>query len=150
MALRQGHMLRRAARVSEPDYASRRLMDDNVSSIYEEVGGSRKLDEITRSLYDRVLQDARLIRFFDGADMTVQRRKMRSFLSTVTGGPQERSRIELRAGHSRAVERGLTHEHFDAFVGHFCEALEDCGVQAGFIEDLLYRVEQMRSDVLGL
>ncbi|MCC6490880.1 MAG: hypothetical protein IT364_25560 [Candidatus Hydrogenedentes bacterium] len=82
--------------------------------------------------------------------MTVQRRKMRSFLSTVAGGPQERSGIELRAGHYRAVQRGLTHEHFDAFVAHFREALEDSDVQASFIDDLLYRVEQMRSDVLGL
>ena len=119
-------------------------------SIYQEIGGSAKLDEITWALYHRVSQDPCLDRFFEGVDMAAQRRKMRGFLSTVTGGPQERSGIELRAAHSRVVERGLSTEHFDAFVEHFRWALEDCHVRAEFIDELLSRVEQTRSDVLGL
>lgn len=123
---------------------------EKVRYLNDEIGGSAKLDEITSALYERVAQDSTLSSFFEGVDLIGQKRKMRLFLSTLAGRPQKRSSIELQAAHAHAVGQGLSHEHFDAFVGHLRKALEDTNVRSDLIEDLLFRVMQTRSDVLGL
>ncbi|MCC6490881.1 MAG: hypothetical protein IT364_25565 [Candidatus Hydrogenedentes bacterium] len=45
-------------------FSNRCKEDWNMLSIYRDISGSAKLDEITQSLHERVSQDPRLILFF--------------------------------------------------------------------------------------
>jgi len=121
-----------------------------MDSLFTDLGGSSGVETLVESLYRRVLGDPRLAPFFDGVDMAVQRRKFRAFFLTVIGTPQARSTIELRAGHAKAVENGLSVEHFSAFVQHLEEALHEHQVSPGAVGQILENVARTKEDVLGL
>lgn len=116
---------------------------------FEHLGGDAGIERLVTSLYQRILSDDRLAPFFDGVDMNLQRRKFRTFLHTVSGGPQSRTSIELRSAHSRAVDDGLEDLHVDLFAGHFRNALEDAGVPTHVVDNLMERIVRSRDDVLG-
>jgi len=121
-----------------------------MDSLYGRVGGEAAVNRIVDAMYSAVVADPALKPFFDGVDMPRQREKFRAFLITVLGGPAHRSGIELRAAHSRVVESGLEHRHFDAFVSHLESALTGAGIEAPLVHDILKGIEQTRDDVLGL
>ncbi len=117
---------------------------------FEHLGGDAGIERLVTSLYQRILSDDRLAPFFDGVDMNLQRRKFRSFLHTVSGGPQSRTSIELRSAHSQAVDRGLEDSHVDLFVGHFQQTLDDADVPTHIVDDVMVEIARTREDVLGL
>ena len=121
-----------------------------MNSLYRAMGDEAGIERVVDAMYDRVLQDESLKPFFLQVDMAGQRAKFRSFLHTVTGGPVQRSGIELRAAHSRHVDSGLSHEHFEGFLHHLRNALSDASVPDETAAIVMEKVGQTRNDVLGL
>lgn len=117
--------------------------------MYQQLGGENGIEKAIDLLYAKVLDDERLARFFNGVEIVLQRRKFRLFLNTVTGGPRQRSPIELRAAHANAVREGLSEEHFDAFIEHLEASLRELEVPFDTISRIVEVVVQTRSDVLG-
>ena len=56
---------------------------------------------------------------------------------------------DLRTAHAQARAEGLAGEHFDAFLGHFRDALSEVGVQPGKAEKVLKLLEAQRATVLN-
>lgn len=120
-----------------------------MNSLHTALGGDAGLDKIVQGMYTRILADRELAPFFARMDMSRQHAKFRAFLHTLSGGPAQRSGIELRAAHSRAVETGLTPGHVDRFVSHFEAAMLAEGHENGVVREAVVRLERLKADVLG-
>lgn len=118
-------------------------------SLYEELGGEQAIERIVDLHYQKVLADPTMAPFFNNIDMAMQRRKFRSYLHTVAGGPLRRSGLELRVVHANAVEHGMDGVHVQAFIRCFREALEETNVRHDLIERLMESVARAQHNVLG-
>lgn len=56
---------------------------------------------------------------------------------------------DIHAGHAPAREHGLKDGHFDRFLGHFREALNEVGVKADKVEKVVKLLETKRKAVLN-
>jgi len=117
--------------------------------LYEQVGGTKTINELVRIFYDRVLADPRLAPFFSSADMEAQRAKQVMFLIMLLGRTRTFSGGDLGAAHAGARAQGLTNEHFDALLGHFGASLRELEVREDYIGEVLARIETTRDAVLG-
>ena len=89
-----------------------------MASIFEQIGGDDAIQTAVEIFYRKVLSDDLVAHFFDDTDMDGQMAKQASFLTMVTGGPNEYTGMDMRNAHAPLVARGMTDEHFDAVVQH--------------------------------
>jgi hemoglobin len=120
-----------------------------VKSVYEQIGGEPAMAAAVEVFYRKVLADDRISHFFEDVDMERQAAKQKAFLTMVTGGPANYSGRDMRAGHAPLVKRGLNDMHFDAVAGHLKETLEELGVPANLVAQVLAIAESARADVLN-
>lgn len=118
-------------------------------SLYERIGGKAALDAAVDLFYSKVLSDSRVSGFFGGVDMAGQRGKQKAFLAMALGAPVKYTGRDLREGHAHLVERGLSDEHFDAVAENLVSTLEELGVPADLIGEVVAVVGPTRDDVLG-
>ena len=117
--------------------------------LYEQVGGTKTIQELVRIFYDRVLADPRLAPFFPNTDMEALRAKQVMFLTMLMGRSRLFSGRDLGSAHVDARAQGLTDEHFDALLGHFGAAMRELEVAEEYIQQVLGRIEITRESVLG-
>ncbi|NOK10723.1 group I truncated hemoglobin [Corallococcus exercitus] len=120
-----------------------------MSSVYERIGGEPAMAAAVEVFYRKVLGDERINHFFEDVDMERQAAKQKAFLTMVCGGPSNYSGKDMRAGHKHLVERGLNATHFDAVAGHLKETLEELGVPAELVGQVMAVAEGARADVLN-
>jgi hemoglobin len=118
-------------------------------SVYEQIGGEPAMAAAVEVFYRKVLADDRISHFFEDVDMERQAAKQKAFLTMVTGGPASYSGRDMRAGHAHLVKRGLNDEHFNAVAGHLKDTLEELGVPAPLVAQVLAIAESARTDVLN-
>ena len=118
-------------------------------SLYEMIGGEPAVDAAVDLFYRKVLNDDRISRFFDDADMDGQRAKQKSFLTMVFGGPNDYTGQNLREAHERLVDDGLDDSHFDATAVHLQNTLEELGVPANLVNKVMALAAGTRDDVLN-
>jgi hemoglobin len=114
-------------------------------TLYDRLGKKEGIRAVVDDFYDRLLTDAELGPFFEGADMEKLRRTQTDFLCEAAGGPETYDAEPVREAHlhipftpdhiQRAVE--LLYESLDAF--DVSEEDADAVVQAiaAYEEDLL-------------
>lgn len=114
-------------------------------TLYDRLGKKEGIRAVVDDFYDRLLADAELGPFFEGADMEKLRRTQADFLCEAAGGPETYDAEPVREAHlhvpftpdhiQRAVE--LLYESLDAF--DVPEKDADAVVQAiaAYEEDLL-------------
>lgn len=118
-------------------------------SLYERLGGAKAVDAVVRAFYLRVLADPVLARFFEHIDKVAQVRKQNAFMARVFGGPDAYKGRNMTLAHRKLVrEEGLSDVHFDAVAGHLQAALEQAGVAASDVAEILTIVESTRDQVL--
>jgi hemoglobin len=120
-----------------------------MSSIYEQLGGAPAISAAVEDFYRRVLQDEELAPFFDDTDMDRQMAKQAAFLTMVTGGPNEYSGRDMRAAHTKLVERGIGDRHVDLVIKHLGETLSGLSVAPELIAQVAAVAESVRNDVLS-
>jgi len=118
-------------------------------TLYQRLGGGAVVDAAVDLFYRKVLADDRINRFFDDSDMDAQRAKQKAFLTMVFGGPNDYAGRDLRAAHAPLVEKGLDDEHFDAVAGHLQATLEELGVAANLVDEVITVAASTRDDVLN-
>jgi hemoglobin len=119
-----------------------------IDTLYELVGGRPTIHAAIKSFYQRVLADPSLRHFFDQVDMDHQIALQSMFISMLLGGRIVYTGKDVRVAHAGARERGLNDSHFDKFLKHFREALEEVGVQPDKLEKAITLLEGMRKAVL--
>lgn len=120
-----------------------------IDDLYDLIGGRQTIWAATESFYRRVLADDRLCHFFESTDMAHLRARQSMFISMLLGGRIVYTGKEITAAHAGACEQGLNDTHFDTFLKHFREALEDVGVKADKAEKVMKLLESKRNAVLN-
>lgn len=118
-------------------------------SLYEQLGGAPAIKAATELFYRKVLQDDELAPFFEDIDMDTQIAKQASFLTMVTGGPNEYTGRDMRAAHARLVDRGIGDRHVDLVIQHLGDTLKELGVSQELIQVVADTANSVRNDVLG-
>ncbi|MGA2610601.1 MAG: hypothetical protein ABSH01_24415 [Terriglobia bacterium] len=77
------------------------------------------------------------------------RARQSMFISMLLGGRIVYTGEDIAAAHARVWEQGLNDGNFDSFLKHFCEALNEVGVQADKVEKVMKLLESRRGAVLN-
>lgn len=124
-------------------------MDTKFETTFAKIGGINALHDIVDIFYDRVLSDAHINSFFEGADMNIQRGKMKAFLMMALGGPVKFTGKDIRKAHTHLVAGGLSDKHYDIVAHHLDAALHEYGIDEPTRLEVGRVVEDCRKDVLN-
>ena len=120
-----------------------------IDQLYDLIGGKRTVWAATEAFYRRVLADDTLRPFFKSTDMPHLHNRQSMFISMLLGGQIVYTGKDVAAAHAHAREQGLNDGHFDNFLIHFREALNEVGVPADNVEKVVKLLEGKRSAVLN-
>ncbi|MGE4279332.1 MAG: group 1 truncated hemoglobin [Magnetospirillum sp.] len=115
-------------------------------SLFDRLGGEAAITAAVDLFYQKVLADSRINQFFANVDMRSQALKQRAFMTLAFGGPGNYSGKHMRAAHAGLT---LTDIHFDAVAEHLGATLNELGVPAAMVGEVLATVETTRADVLN-
>ncbi len=118
-------------------------------SLYDRIGGAAAVEAAVDVFYDKVINDYRINRFFDGIDMNAQAVKQKAFFTMAFGGPNTYTGADLRTAHARLVKMGLGNDHFDVVMEHLGATLQELNVPAELIGEAAALAESTSNDVLG-
>src|SRR5260370_25055008 len=85
--------------------------------------------------------------FFKRTDMAHLRARQRMFISMLLAGRAVYTGNDIHAAHAHARDQGLNDGHFDRFLAHFREALNEVGIQADKVEEVTKLLETRRNVV---
>src|SRR5215467_13541710 len=120
-----------------------------IEDLFDLVGGNHTVSAAVESFYDKVLADDSLRPFFKRTDMAHLRARQSMFISMLLGGQVVYTGKEIHEAHTRARSHGLNDRHFDLFLTHFREALEEVGVNAEEAGKVIGLLENRRKAVLN-
>lgn len=120
-----------------------------INQLYDLIGGKQTVWAATEAFYRRVLADEILRPFFKSTDMAQLRARQSMFMSMLLGGQIVYTGKDIAAAHAHSREQGLNDGHFDRFLKHFREALNEVGVPADKVEKVTKLLESRRSAVLN-
>ena len=118
-------------------------------SLYDRIGGAAAVDAAVDVFYDKVINDYRINRFFEGIDMSALAVKQKAFFTMAFGGPNTYTGADLRSAHAGLVKMGLGNDHFDVVMEHLGATLQELNVPAELIGEAAALAESTRNDVLG-
>lgn len=117
--------------------------------LFDLIGGEETVRAATEAFYKRVYADDTLRPFFRTTDMDQLRARQRMFLSMLLGGSPSYSGRDIASAHAAAREHGLNDGHFDRFILHFRDALNEVGVEARKAKQVVKLLESKRGAVLN-
>jgi hemoglobin len=120
-----------------------------IDELYDLIGGKRTVWAATEAFYSRVLADDTMRHFFASTDMAQLRARQSMFISMLLGGRTVYTGKDIASAHVHARKHGLNDGHFDRFLKHFREALNEVGVQSDKVEKVTKLLETKRSAVLN-
>ena len=120
-----------------------------IDQLYELIGGKRTVWAATEAFYRRVLADRTLSPFFKRTDIPHLVARQSMFISMLLGGRIVYTGKDIAAAHEHAREQGLNDGHFDSFLEHFREALDEVGVPSDKVQEVLKLLEAKRNSVLN-
>ena len=120
-------------------------------TLFEKLGGKDAVSAAVDLFYNKVLDDERIKRFFDGVDMVKQKGHMRTFLTYAFGGLPDYPGQNMRDAHKRLVEEeGLGEEHFAAVAENLQATLEELGLEDHLVAEVMAIAASTHDDVLNL
>jgi hemoglobin len=120
-----------------------------IDELYDLIGGRQTVWAATESCYRRVFADDTLRPFFTSTDMVQLAARQSMFISMLLGGRVVYTGKDIHAAHAHAREQGLNDGHFDRFLNHFRDALNEVGVEADKVEKITKLLETRPSAVLN-
>ena len=115
-------------------------------TIFERLGGVVSIDVAVEQLYERVLGDPELARFFDEVDLRRLRAHQKAFLAMALGGPRE----DLSRGMAEVHQHlPIDDRHFDLIAGHLAAVLAGLGVSPALVDDVVVAIDGLRVELLG-
>ena len=123
-----------------------------MSTLYEKLGGENTVKLVVEKFYERVLNDDRINHFFEQVDMFKQKIHQIDFLTYAFEGSERYRGSAMREVHRKLVqEKGLSDEHFDAFIEDLVETLKELDISPALIEEALAIAGSVehRNDVLN-
>lgn len=121
-------------------------MTDQPETLFESLGGAQGVAQVVAEFYQRILADEELRPFFRDAQMERLQRMQTEFLSAMIDGPVKYTGAELTEIHHG---RGIEEKHFSRFVAHIADTLQEHGVAAELIDQILGRLALYSNQVTG-
>ena len=129
-----------AAESETPAVSATESTSAEPATLFERIGGDEAVEAAVDIFYSKVLSDPALQPFFEGVDMDSQSFMSRLCFTGFFGGPQASSSQSLREAHQPIVdEKGLDDAEFAAMARHLQATLEDLGVTADNIQEVMAR-----------
>jgi hemoglobin len=121
-----------------------------IDDLYDLIGGRQTVWGATEApFYRKVFADDLLSPFFKTTDMAQLGARQSMFISMLLGGRVVYTGKDIHAAHAHARQQGLNDGHFDRFLSHFREALNEVGVEADKVEKVTKLLETRRNAVLN-
>ena len=120
-----------------------------IDDLYDLIGGRQTVWAAIEAFYGRVFADEALRPFFKSTDMAQLCARQSMFISMLLDGRIVYTGKDIHTAHAHAREQGLNDGHFDRFLMHFREALNEVGVKADKVEKVAKLLESRRSAVLN-
>jgi hemoglobin len=120
-----------------------------IDDLYDLIGGRQTVWVAIETFYRRVFADDTLSPFFETTDMAQLCSRQSMFISMLLGGRVVYTGKDIYAAHAHAREQGLNDGHFDRFLRHFREALNEVGVEPNKVEKVTKLLETRRNAVLN-
>ena len=119
-------------------------------TLYEQIGGKPAVEAAVDLFYRKILADPSLKPFFDGVDMAKQRNHQKAFLTYAFGGLPNYPGRNMREAHKTMVqEKGMTDSHFNAVAKHLEATLQELGVPADLVAEVMAIAASTRDEVLN-
>ena len=119
-----------------------------IDDLYDLIGGRQTVSAATEAFYKRVFADDTLSPFFKTTDMAQLCSRQSMFISMLLGGRVVYTGEDIHSVHAHSRDQGLNDGHFDRFLRHFREALNEVGVEAQKVEKVANLLETKRNIVL--
>jgi hemoglobin len=120
-----------------------------MSSLFEKLGGKGAVNAAVDIFYNKVLNDPRISKFFDGVEMEHQIQKQKIFLTYAFGGAPNYSGLSMKEAHKHLVARGLNDSHVDAVIENLGKTLEELNVPNELILEVAAVANSVRNQVLS-
>lgn len=119
-------------------------------SLYEQIGGKTAVDQAVVLFHAKMVADPLLSRFFDHISQDDYYRKQSWFLTTVLKGETIGAESYMRMSHKTLVRKhGLSDAHFDAVASHLQSSLEDLGLEAEKVAEIVAAAASLKDAVLN-
>ena len=116
------------------------------ASLFDRIGGVAGVTRLISTFYGSVLADPRLAPYFDGVPIHKLRHMQFEFFSAALGGPAPYTgRTVVQAHQGRRIARA----HFQAFVEHLFETLQDYALSEDERYAIIARINTYADDVIG-
>ncbi|GAX74586.1 hypothetical protein CEUSTIGMA_g2034.t1 [Chlamydomonas eustigma] len=117
-------------------------------TIYKRLGGSSKIEAIVNILYEKIMEDKKLLPFFQEVSLEYIKSHQVAFLGMAFDGPNPHKRFNVDImvlAHARLIrEKGLEQTHFDLFIQHFLSSLQHLNVPQLLINEMMTVVGPLR------
>lgn len=113
--------------------------------LYERLGGSEKIHELTREIVRLHLQNEDIKHLFVGRDTDLVAKRVAEFVITGIGGPEVYDGPALRTSHEHL---GLTNADFLAAGGDVIQAMKNMGYQENEINEMVCILVSLRDQVV--
>lgn len=113
--------------------------------LYRDLGGRDAIQRFTDDFYARMLNDARIARYFDGINMKYLQRVLADYFCVVAGGPCVYDGVDMKAAHAHL---GIDRAAFNALVENLQAAMDAAGVPFGVQNRLLARMAFFHRDIV--
>lgn len=121
-------------------------MTDDVSTLYNRIGGRSGIRILVDSFYEKVLEDESLRDFFLGVPMGHLKKMQEEFFSIALGGPSEYSDIKLAHAHQGL---DINTRHFDRFVSILFSTLEELEMSEDERYQVISQINTYVNDIVG-
>ena len=116
------------------------------TSLFDRVGGAAGVASLVNRFYTKVLADPALRPYFEGVAMRKLLDMQFEFFSAALGGPVYYTGRPVIHAHQG---RGITRQHFQAFVEHLFETLKDYSLTEQDRYAIIARINTYADDVIG-
>jgi hemoglobin len=115
--------------------------------LLDRLGGEESLQLAVDKFYEKNVSDQELARFFDGVDMIRLRAHQVKFTKLAFTEIPEGTDVVgmLEKSHGRLFDMGLSEKHFDLVAGNLVASLQELGVDADAIDDVVAVVGPLRA-----
>jgi truncated hemoglobin YjbI len=117
-------------------------------TLYDTIGGSRRINAAVELFYARVYADESLRTFFEGVDLKGLHARQSMFVSMLVGGQKVYTGKNLTLAHAGSRLKGLSDAHFDCMLDHFRAALTEIQVAPDRVAEIMTLLEGTRDAVL--
>ena len=115
-------------------------------TMYDEIGGSPGVEAVVEALYQRLLADPDLLRWFEGRDLARLKAHQRALVTVALGGDSEE--YTGRMMHPAHAGLAITNDAFDKVLDHLAAVFADAGVPAATTAKILAILQPLRTDVV--